>query len=185
MSKNLICALIIAGFLLLSFQSILVPGPAEALDYGNNSSLSTAAGSFYGEATMDYFSRMVVNAGDVNGDGYDDILMESMGISKVYLFFGKASGWSMDVNANQANASFVATNAGDAGQNGNGLCGADVNGDGLDDIIIGMPLNGAAGTGRGQVYIIFGKKTGWKTGVSLSQSNASYQGEGNNDWLGR
>jgi hypothetical protein len=185
MAKNQISVIIIAMFVLLSVQSILVPGPAEALNYGNNSSLSTAAASFYGEAANDYFSRMSISAGDVNGDGFDDILMSSVGTSKVYLFFGKASGWAMDINANMANASFVATAADDTGINGHGMCGADVNGDGLSDIILGMPMNDAAGTDRGQVYIIFGKKTGWKTGVSLTQSNASFRGEANGDWLGR
>jgi len=187
--------LIIIAIVLVSFQFMLGPAPVKALTYGNDSSLSTAGASFYGEANNDMFSRMVANAGDVNGDGYDDILMTApynndggSHAGKVYLFFGKGSGWSMDINATNANASFIAEGAGDAGGGsgeGTGLCGGDINDDGLSDIIIGMPQNDDAGSNRGQVYIIFGKTSGWQKNVDLSQADASFRGEYNGDWLGR
>jgi hypothetical protein len=187
--------LIIIAMVLVSFQFFLEPAPVMGLSYGNDSSLSSAAGSFNGEASSDMFSRMVANAGDVNGDGYDDLLMTApynndggTHAGKVYLFFGKASGWAMDVNATSANASFIAEGAGDAGGGageGTGLCGGDINGDGLSDIVIGMPQNDDAGSNRGQVYIIFGKTSGWQKNVGLAQADASYRGEYNGDWLGR
>ena len=194
MSRKPASILTIIAMVLVSFQFLLEPAPVMGLSYGNDSSLGSAAASFYGEhgGDGDYFSRMVANVGDVNGDGIDDFAMSAVWnddggnhAGKVYLFFGRASGWSMDVNASNANASFIAENAGDAGDNGHALCGADINADGYHDIIIGMPMNDDAGTNRGQVYIIFGKSSGWQKNLDLSQANASFRGEQNDDWLGR
>jgi hypothetical protein len=195
MPRELTSTLIVAALVLLVFQFVLEPGPAQALGYGNDSSLNGAKASFFGEANNDMFSRMVANAGDVNGDGFKDILMTApynndggAHAGKVYLFFGRATGWSKDINVSNANASFVAEGAGDAGGSageGTGLCGGDINGDGLSDIVIGMPQNDDAGSNRGQVYIIFGKKSGWQKNVDLTQADASFRGEYNGDWLGR
>ena len=57
--------------------------------------------SFWGEDTGDYSGYSVAGAGDVNGDGYDDILigayMNAEGgdrAGQTYLILGKPDGWT-------------------------------------------------------------------------------------------
>jgi len=121
--------------------------------------------SFIGENAYDY-SGSVSSAGDVNGDGYDDILIGAPFnkeggylAGQTYLIFGKAAGWAIDFNLSNANASFI----GETTQDTSGIVSGagDVNGDGYDDILIGANVNDEGGDGAGQTYLIFGKEEGW------------------------
>ncbi|MBN1389023.1 MAG: FG-GAP repeat protein, partial [Candidatus Thermoplasmatota archaeon] len=94
-------------------------------------------GSFWGEDAGDSSGESVSGAGDVNGDGFDDILIGAVyndegGIyaGQTYLILGKGSGWAMDTNLSQADASFWGEEADD--HSGHSVSGAgDVNGDGF------------------------------------------------------
>jgi len=117
--------------------------------------LGSSNASFFGEDGGDNSGHSVSGAGDVNGDGYDDILIGAQGdedgggasAGQVYLILGKADGWSMDVNLSNSNASYWGENADDKA--GVSVSGAgDVNGDGYDDILIGAEMDDDGG-GRG------------------------------------
>ena len=152
--------------------------------------LSNANASFWGTAIMDYSGYSVSGAGDVNGDGYDDILIGAMLTSHgwqetgmTYLIFGKSSGWAMDTTLNSATASFYGESIED--RSGGSVSGAgDVNGDGYDDILIGANENDDGGPGAGQTYLIFGKASGWKRNVHLANAEASFIGENAGDRSG-
>jgi hypothetical protein len=108
-----------------------------------------------GEAGDDYFGSSVASAGDVNGDGYDDIIVgayqnDSGGsdAGKAYLHLGSATGLS-------TTASWTAT--GEAGDDyfGSSVASAgDVNGDGYDDIIVGAHGNNDGGNDAGKAYAL-------------------------------
>ncbi|MBK7876738.1 MAG: VCBS repeat-containing protein [Planctomycetes bacterium] len=107
----------------------------------------------------------VAYAGDVNDDGYTDVLVGAPGFAtspaqfqegKAFLFFGTASGvlastpaWEFE--SNEINAKF-----------GQSVAGAgDVNGDGYADVCVGAP--GATVSGlqdSGRVYVFLGSATG-------------------------
>ncbi len=149
--------------------------------------LSSVDASFLGETANDYSGKSVSSAGDVNGDGYDDILIGAYGFNEftgqTYLILGKSSGWDMDVSLSAADASFIGESAGD--YSGYTVCGAgDVNGDGYDDILIGAYRNGEAAGLAGQTYLILGKSSGWSMDVSLSSADASFWGEAAHDYSG-
>ena len=124
--------------------------------------LSHADAAFWGEDGLDYSGYSVASAGDVNGDGYDDILIgahfDGDGGAKAgqtYLILGKASGWAMDTDLSNADASFI----GEGGNNASGYSVAsagDVNGDGGADILIGAYNNHDGGIQAGQTYLLFG-----------------------------
>ncbi|MCK5773849.1 MAG: FG-GAP repeat protein [Thermoplasmata archaeon] len=123
----------------------------------------------------------IARAGDVNGDGYDDFLIGEQAYDgthkgKTHLIFGMRSGWNKGSTLDDdSNASFLGENSDDwSGYSVSG--GGDINGDGYDDLIIGSPGNDEYISESGQVYIIFGKRTGWTTDVSLSNADASYHG---------
>jgi hypothetical protein len=178
-------------FLLIVISVLFVPLPSNALNYNLDHSLSNVDASFWGENANDASGVSVANAGDVNGDGYDDILIGAYGNSEngagsgqAYLIFGKASGWSMDADLSNANASFLGEHAGDA--LGVFVDGAgDVNGDGYDDILIGAYGNSESAEYAGQTYLIFGKPSGWFRNSALSLANASFRGESANDCAGQ
>ncbi len=170
-------------------QTYLILGKASGWSMDND--LSDADASFIGEDTEDYSGCSVAGAGDVNGDGYDDILIGayrdddgSFNAGQTYLILGKASGWSMDNDLSDADASFWGEDADD--QSGYSVAGAgDVNGDGYDDILIGAFCNDGGSINAGQTYLILGKASGWSMDTNLSNADASFWGENRFDTAGR
>jgi len=111
-----------------------------------------------GENQDDQFGICVASAGDVNGDGYGDIIVGATGydyeginqVGKAYIFFG---GESMDTTPDVTMLGEFSN-----GNFGSSLASAgDVNGDGINDIIIGSRLALAGDYGR--AYLYFGSTT--------------------------
>ncbi len=131
-------------------------------------------------------------AGDINGDGFDDILMcdgnfnsgGKIDRGKVYLFFGKDDGWQKEINTSNADASFIGENQGDgAGWLTTGV--GDLNNDSYDDFIIGAYGHDAEGKiDAGIVYIVFGRSIGWVNNEVLSSQHYSYEGSQQMEMLG-
>ncbi len=110
----------------------------------------------------------VSGAGDVNGDGLDDVIVGAQYAGnqiagESYVVFGKADGTPVELSDVAAgNGGFVMTGINQGDTTGYSVSGAgDVNGDGLDDIIVGapeyQPYNKGEGPEPGKSYLVFGK----------------------------
>lgn len=129
-----------------------------------------------GVSTSDYSGKSVSAAGDVNGDGFDDVIISGNngdGISPAstasYVVFGKASGFAPDLKVSVldgTNGFKIRVNA--IGTPSVGAAG-DFNGDGFDDLLIGARFADPTGPASGASYILFGKGSGFNEYVSLSQ----------------
>jgi len=149
-----------------------------------------------GKAASDYVGRIVSGAGDVNGDGFDDIVVGARGnddaaslAGAAYIIFG-ASNLSGTKSLGQGQSADV-TFLGKVGSDnfGIGTSGAgDVNDDGFDDIIVGAYRNDdcAAGTGCGAAYIFFGASdlSGTKALGQGQSADVTFLGKGNADLFG-
>jgi hypothetical protein len=117
-----------------------------------------------GVAAGDLWGWAVGGAGDFNKDGIDDfvtggLLFDSPSRADAggaVVIFGKTSGWA-DIELStftSGSAGFWVLGAAPGDQCGDAVSGAgDVNGDGVDDVIIGAHL---AASGTGVSYVIFG-----------------------------
>jgi hypothetical protein len=108
------------------------------------------------------FALTVANAGDVNGDGFDDVLIGAQYASgykgAAYVVYGKASGFgAIDVTNLAPSAGFAIQGAATNDFMGFSVAAAgDVNGDGFDDVIVGAGGSDVGGQDAGQVFVIFG-----------------------------
>jgi hypothetical protein len=115
------------------------------------------------------FAMSVSDAGDVNGDGFDDVIIGARyangekGVA--YVVFGKTNGLgAVDLANLSAAQGFAIQGSALNDQLGTTVSSAgDVNGDGFDDVIVGAPQGDLGGTNAGQAYVIFGKATGFGT----------------------
>ena len=125
-----------------------------------------------GDANTDRFGSAVSSAGDVNGDGFDDIIIGAhggddggYGAGEAYVLFGKSGGFgTIDVSNLTATDGFIiqGDDAGDAAGRSVSSAG-DVNGDGFDDLIIGAVSGNDGGYNAGEAYVVFGKASGFST----------------------
>lgn len=93
------------------------------------------------------FGKAVADAGDVNGDGYEDFIVGAPLANRAYVFFGGPAGDDVP------DVILLSDTTGDI-RLGSSVAGAgDVNRDGYDDVIVGAPLYASRG---GVAFIYFG-----------------------------
>jgi hypothetical protein len=113
------------------------------------------------DQAIDYFGISVGTAGDVNGDGYDEVVVGAPYYDngqgeegRAFLYLGSPTGpsdtpdWTAE--SDQV-AAFFGISVGTAG---------DVNGDGYDDVVVGAHLYDNGQADVGQAFLYLGSPTG-------------------------
>lgn len=133
------------------------------LHYGSAAGL-VAGPKWNGTQANASFGSALAAAGDVNGDGYADILVGAplTGTSgRAYCWYGGPAGpatgaanWSVAAGTTGAYFGFSVSGAGD------------VNGDGFADVVIGAPYDENDQSNEGRAYVYLGSATGLSTSPS-------------------
>ncbi len=130
--------------------------------YGSDTGLATTP-AWTAESNQDlaYFGGWVATAGDVNGDGYSDVIVGAWSYSngqtdegRAYVYHGSASGLASSptwITESNQDGAFYGRRVGSAG---------DVNGDGYSDVIVGAELWDNPLNGEGKAYVYHGSATG-------------------------
>ncbi|MEH2183176.1 beta strand repeat-containing protein [Nostoc sp.] len=168
-----------------SGQTYVVFGSKKS--FGDQFNLSTLNGTngfaINGINPDDRSGYSVSSSGDINGDGIDDLIIgaeyaDPNGTSsgQSYVVFGSKEGFGAKLNLSTLNGTngFAINGINPDDRSGYSLGSAgDINGDGIDDLIIGAPLADLNGTNSGQSYVVFGSKSGFGAQFDLSTLNGT------------
>ena len=143
-----------------------------------------------GEAAVDVFGSSVSSAGDVNNDGFDDVIVGAPGqdaggfnAGRAYVFFGGLGPFPSSIAAGDADIIITGETAVDLF--GVSVSGAgDVNSDGLADVIVGANLHDAGGFNAGRAYVFISGPGPFPISIAAGSADFIFTGEGANDEFG-
>lgn len=159
----------------------------------------------FGKFINDKFGQSVSSAGDINGDGIDDIIIGAPGVEvftdattfhagagEAYVIFGSNTSFPPVIYSNELNQTngFVIQGGFTNDEFGHSVSYAgDVNNDGISDVIIGAPLAEASNhMNAGKAYVIFGSKSALPSMLNVNNLDGTngfdIEGEKENDFLG-
>ena len=168
------------GHAYVVFGNGSVTGPdfdASTLDGTNGFAIESAA-------LGDGAGSSISSAGDINGDGYDDLLIGAPGADTnasqagdAYVIFGKAGGFLPSISLSSLDGTngfaLLGANAND-GSGGMVSSAGDFNGDGLSDLVIATSRGDPGGrTDAGKVHVVFGTTAGFLPTLALSALDGS------------
>ena len=152
----------------------------NALDGSNGFTIS-------GLDPFDDLGEAVSSAGDVNGDGIDDLIIGApfadsgyfySSEGEAYVVFGSNEGFdgSLDLTTLDGSNGFIISGLDSFDNLGRSVSSAgDVNGDGIDDLIIGAPNadSGFSYSSEGEAYVVFGSNEGFDSELDLTTLNGT------------
>lgn len=130
---------------------VVFGGPALGASIELSDLDGTNGFAIIGEAIGDLFGLNVASAGDFNDDGFDDIIVTGDSIAAAYLIYGRADGFQSAFTAsslNQQEGLLFDQGVGIAG-------GRDINGDGLDDLLLTGSTTSSPGLIFGSDHALF------------------------------
>jgi hypothetical protein len=134
---------------------------------------------------IDWSGESVASAGDVNGDGFDDLVIGARGSApggrdfagETYVVFGSGAGFapSLALSSLDGTNGFRLDGIDGGDSSGASVASAgDVNGDGFDDLVIGAYGADPGGRDRaGETYVVFGTGAGFAPSLALSSLDGS------------
>ena len=133
-----------------------------------------------GIAALSYSGVSVSAAGDVNGDGIDDVIIGAyfarpngiLNAGQSYVVFGSSQRFpaSIELSSLDGTSGFAINGIAAGDNSGSSVSAAgDVNGDGVEDVIIGASAADPNGLAHaGQSYVVFGSTQGYPASIELS-----------------
>lgn len=113
------------------------------------------------QISLDFTGYTVASAGDMNDDGVDDMLLMHPTLSMAYIVFGRTTGFPASIAMDQLTGTTGVSVAGTGADIGTSAAGVgDVNGDGIDDIM----LSSSSGIYR---FLVFGRGGAWPASLSV------------------
>lgn len=144
----------------------------------NITTLNNQGFSILGENSGDKSGFAVSSAGDMNGDGFADVIIgapsASNGAGISYVVFGSSAPSSISLSALNNVLGFKILGEASSDNSGCSVSSAgDFNKDGYGDIIIGAKNAGIAAKSPGKSYVIFGGPNIGSSDISLSALNST------------
>ena len=148
------------------------------------SALSAADGFIIrGDTAGDVTGISVSAAGDINGDGIDDVIVGAhygddggSNAGEAYVIYGQSGSTrgTLDLTGLATADGFVIRGDSASDRAGNSVSNAgDVNGDGIDDLIVGAPYGDDGGSNAGEAYVIYGQSGNTRGLIDLTGVLAS------------
>ena len=173
--------------------SAVTPVVATTVDLASATDVLTVLGAEAGDFLGDRFS---LAAGDFNGDGKDDLLLgapladgpdnDRANAGEAYVLFGSFEPRGT-VDLASGRQDLTVFGRGESDNLGFVVATGDVNGDGIDDALVGARF-ASPDAGRaqaGEVYVIFGSPTlGGTVDIAKDDQDATVAGANSGDFLG-
>ncbi|MEO1249745.1 MAG: VCBS repeat-containing protein, partial [Pseudomonadota bacterium] len=122
-----------------------------------------------GAAEGDGLGAAISSAGDINNDGLSDLIIRAENTLAAYVFFGSGDAFDPTISISDLDGSNGFRIEGVNGPSPDSIRAAgDVNGDGIDDVIVGSAGSTVTGDEPEEAYVVFGQNGGFTAALDVS-----------------